>query len=124
MIVELDRICDLIEWRIEPNRIQGRIRTQALESCHHVVIRLEGYSVHERLKKRTDAQVSIALEIIKDLYHDRLFNTVKSGNQGSPDDKPKPKRGAGDKDAPKASRGTQPKNKKRAGRPAGRSTGG
>jgi len=106
MIVELDRICDLIEWRIEPNRIIGRVRLRDVHSERSVAIRLKGYSVHDRMRKRSDAQISIALEIIKDVYHGRLSDTKQLANGEDTDDesgkKRKPSRGRPPKDARKA----------------------
>lgn len=119
MLVELDRICDLIEWRIEPNRIVGRLRMRDVNTERSVTMRLAGYSVHDRLRRRTEAQVSIAIEIIKDVHHGRLFDTKQLVDNQSAHDEPKPDGGSGDKPAPKAPRRAQSKNKKRSRRDAG-----
>jgi len=119
MLVELDRICDLIEWRIEPNRIVGRLRMRDVNTERSVTMRLAGYSVHDRLRRRTEAQVSIAIEIVKDVYHGRLFDTKQLVDNSAVHDEPEPVRGSGDKPAPEAPRRAQPKKKKRSRRNAG-----
>jgi len=122
MLIEFKRITDMIEWHIGPTLISGQVRTRDREICHQVVIRLEGYSVHERIKKRTDAQISIALEILRDIYNDRLLVTRKPSDKKSPDGEPKKDGGSSGRSTKKAPRRPQSKNKKRAGGVSGRST--
>jgi len=122
MIVELDRIADLIEWRIEPNRIVGRLRMRDVNTERAVKLRLAGFSVHDRLRVRTDAQVSIALDILKDVYHGRLSDTQQLVVREDSDDEPEPKRSVSRKKASKAPRSPQPAKNKRGRGNAGGST--
>lgn len=98
METSFDRIESMVEWRFEPNRIVGRIKTRNFETEREVKIRIAGFPQRERARARENAQLSIALEIIKDLYVEQLYPTkqLSSSNPLADDDKTeKPRAGRG-----------------------------
>ena len=89
MITSLDRIEEMIEWRFEENRITGRIKTRDLDTMREAKIRLAGFKFHDRDRARENAQISIALDIIRDIFHGQLYTTkqLSSTNPLDDDDK-------------------------------------
>lgn len=92
MSVELDRIVDQMEFRVEDNRIVGSYHGRNLKAVRAVKARMAGYPASQRVTVLGQMKMILAVDLLQDLLKAEFNGTFPSSSnlllsEGSDDER-------------------------------------